>query len=196
MPQSAHREFEVVAIGTSAGGLPALQQVLRPLSQDFPCGVLIVQHVMSGKESLLADLLARTIHLPVREAVEGVAIEPGRAYVAPPDHHLTVRGHRVTFDNAPPVRFSRPSIDVMFRAVAADYGEHAVAVVLCGSNADGSEGVRAIKAAGGVTIAEWPEETPFHTMPEAAIATGCIDHVLPLASIATFLSQLCPAIAL
>lgn len=165
--------------------------VLKLLPAEFACPITVVQHMLSTKKSMLPELLQRGTKLRVKEAVEGEPLRAGVVYVAHSDAHLVVAAGRVAYDHSAPVHFSRPSIDVLFRAAAECYGERAVAVVLCGSNSDGSDGVRAVKAAGGTTIAESPEEAQFRIMPAAAIATGCVDYVLPLAGIAELLKKLC-----
>jgi two-component system chemotaxis response regulator CheB len=190
-PVSVH--VEIVALGASAGGLEALHAVVAALPSDFPAAVVIVQHMDPRRRSHLADLLRRHSHLAVTQAIDGEPAEAGRVYVAAPDRHLTTRPGRLVFSDMPRVRFSRPSIDVLFASVAAAYGHRAVAVVLSGTGRDGAAGVRAIKESGGTTIVQDPRTAAHPGMPEAARATGCADYVVPLEAIGPALVALASA---
>jgi two-component system chemotaxis response regulator CheB len=184
------RRYQIIAIGASAGGLHALFEVLTPVPQSLPCGILVVQHLSPDHKSVLADLLVRRTALHVHQAVDGEPILPGTVYIAPPNQHLLAGPAMVRLLSTPHVHHHRPSIDLLFESIAANYGRHAVAVVLSGSGNDGSVGVRAVKMAGGATIAEDPGKAEFNSMPYAAIATGCIDMVLPLSTIGESLVEL------
>lgn len=191
----APKRFEVVAIGCSAGGLQALAEVLGGLPRNFPAAVLIVQHLHPTRKNRMAEVVARLTALPVLDAVHDEPLLPGRVYLAPADEHLEVRDAHVRLSQAEPVRFSRPSVDTLFQSVAREYGPRAIGLILSGSLRDGAEGVRAMKEAGATTAAELPEDAEFQSMPEAAIATGCVDHVLPLAELAPWLTRLCTGAA-
>lgn len=188
--ESLARRYQIIAVGASAGGLHALSELLAPLPSSLPCGILVVQHLSPDHKSVLADLLLRRTALRVHEAVDGEPILPGTVYIAPPNQHLLAGPAMVRLLSTPHVHHHRPSIDLLFESVAANYGRHAVAVVLSGSGNDGSVGVRAVRMAGGVTIAEDPSKAEFNSMPYAAIATACIDMVLPLSTIGTNLIEL------
>ncbi|HYX69381.1 MAG TPA: chemotaxis protein CheB [Terriglobales bacterium] len=190
-PLYASRHFDVVAIGSSAGGLGALFKVLGPLAADFPASVLIVQHLDPRHKSLMPDLLAHKTQLRVKQAEHGEVLLPGVVYIAPPDEHLLVGPGKVQLAHSQLVHYSRPSIDLLFESVAGTYGSRAIGVVLSGSNSDGSAGVRAIKEAGGTTLAQDPGSAEFNVMPRSAVRTGCVDQVLALDEIGTTLSQLC-----
>lgn len=187
----AERRFDVVAIGTSAGGLNALRVVLEPIPERFPSSILVVQHLDPQHKSLLGELLGRHTRLRVKQAQHGEVLLPGVAYLAPPDEHLLAGPGKVQLAHSQLVHFSRPSIDLLFESVAGTYGSRCVGVVLSGSNKDGADGTRAIKEAGGATIAQQPETAEFKVMPRAAIATGCVDSVLPLNEIGEALTELC-----
>ena len=187
----AERRFDVVAIGTSAGGLNALRVVLEPIPERFPSSILVVQHLDPQHKSLLGELLGRHTRLRVKQAQHGEVLLPGVAYLAPPDEHLLAGPGKVQLAHSQLVHFSRPSIDLLFESVAGTYGSRCVGVVLSGSNKDGADGTRAIKEAGGATIAQQPETAEFNVMPRAAIATGCVDSVLPLNEIGEALTELC-----
>jgi two-component system chemotaxis response regulator CheB len=176
-------QFDVVAIGASAGGVEALHIVVEALPVDFPAAVLVVQHMDPRHRSMLAGLLARRCRLRVKQATNGEVIEPGTVYIAQPDAHLVVRDGRLLLTDTKQVHFSRPSIDLLFESVADAYGDRAISVVLSGTGVDGADGTRAIKAKGGTTIAQSPSSAAHGGMPQAARATGCVDVTLPLEEI-------------
>ena len=180
---------DLVAIGASAGGLPALANVLGSIDSDFPA-IIIVQHLDPRHKSQMASLLTRKARKPVKEAEDGEAIIRGTIYIGPPDEHLLVSGGKIQLAHSRLIRFSRPSIDIMFGAVAATYGPRAIGVILSGSNRDGADGIAAIKRAGGITLAQDPATAEYRIMPQAAIDTGCVDIVLPLDEIGEKLSQI------
>jgi two-component system, chemotaxis family, protein-glutamate methylesterase/glutaminase len=187
----AKRPFDVVAMTASLGGLDALSRVLGALPPDFPLPILVVQHLSSRSPSHLVELLSRRCALPVTWAQPGRLLRPGVVYIAPPDRHLLVGIARsVRLSERPHVQFVRPSADVLFESVAASYRERAIAVVLTGSRSDGARGARAIKRAGGRVLAQDEATCAAFGMPEAAIATGSVDFVLPLLTIAPALVAL------
>ena len=187
----ADTPFEVVALASSAGGLNALTRVLSGLSEDFRAAILAVQHLDRRHRSLMADILNKRSPVPVQEASNGDRIEHGRAYIAPPDHHLLVNGDgTLTLSHSDMVHFVRPSADLLFESVAATYGDRAIAVVLTGTGKDASMGVRAVKKMGGTVIAQDQTSSEFFGMPQAAIRTGCVDFVLPLEDIPPALVKL------
>jgi len=183
--------YQVVAVGASAGGFNSLFKLLKPLPEGLPVALLVVLHLSPDHRSLMPQLLMRHTALKVHEACDGEAILPGVVYTAPPNLHLLAEPGNVRLLRAPPVHYSRPSIDLLFESVAVSYGSRAVAVVLNGSGADGASGLRAVKMAGGLTMVEDPAKAEFASMPYSAIATGCVDMVLPLEKIAPALLELC-----
>jgi len=188
---SYSRRFDVVAIGASAGGLNALSQVLDTLPQSFPSSIVVVQHLSPLHKSWMAHLLGRSARLPVKQAEHNEIMLPGTVYVAPPDEHLLVGPGKLQLAHTQLVHFSRPSIDLLFESIAGTYGSRALGVVLSGSGSDGSAGIRAIKEAGGATIAQNPDEAEFPPMPRAAVETGCVDFVVPLEAIGQLLLEQC-----
>jgi two-component system chemotaxis response regulator CheB len=180
-----------VAIGASAGGLGALSEVLRQFRGDLPASVLVVQHLDRRHKSLMAELLSRKTAIPVKQAQHGERMLPGTVYIAPPDEHLLAGPGKLQLAHSQLVNFSRPSIDLLFESVAGTYGSHCIGVVLSGSGKDGSAGIRAIKQAGGVTLAQDPAGAEFSSMPHAAVATGCVDLILPLQELGPRLRHLC-----
>jgi two-component system, chemotaxis family, protein-glutamate methylesterase/glutaminase len=176
--------FDVIAVATSAGGLKALSQLLAPLPSDFPCAIVIVQHLDPRHRSLMADILSRRTALPVTQAAEGDKLEPGTVHIAPPNRHLLVNPDgSLSLAQSELVHFVRPSADLLFESVAGSFKERAIAVVLTGTGSDGSMGVQAIKKMGGTVIAQDEASSEFFGMPSAAIQTGCVDFVLSLGEI-------------
>lgn len=179
----------MVAIGASAGGLGALVKVLNSIGPDYPA-IVIVQHLDPNRESQMASLLRRKTGKAVKDAQNGEPLLAGNIYIGPPDEHLLVSRAKIQLAHSRLVRFSRPSIDLLFGSVAAIYGDRAIGVILSGSNRDGADGIAAIKSAGGLTIAQDPATAEYRIMPQAAIDTGCVDIVLPLDEIGEKLSQI------
>ncbi len=183
--------FKIVAIASSAGGLNALSILLAGLPNDFPAIVVVVQHLDPQHPSLLAGILNQRTGLSVKEAEDGEYLAPATVYIAPPNHHLLINpNNTISLTQSKLVHFVRPSADLLYESVAASYQSRAIAVILTGSGSDGSMGVTAIKAMGGLVIAQNEATAEFFSMPDAAIKTGCVDFVLPLEEIAPHLTKL------
>lgn len=182
---------KLVVVGTSTGGLNALQTLLPALPEKFSCAVVVVQH--RGKEpgSMLREFLQRSSVLPVAEPEDKEPILAGHVYLAPRDYHLLVEPGNFALSTEAPVYFARPSIDVMFESAADAYGEDVIGVVLTGANGDGARGLARIKGAGGLAVVEEPATAQAPEMPEAAIAATKVDRVLPLSEIGLFLNNVC-----
>ena len=184
----------VVAVGASTGGPHALSYLLPQIRTDFPAAILIVQHMPEGFTSMLAKHLNDLSVIPVREAADGDSIVPGQATVAPSGHHLKVQHigstPTVVLSKSPPVQGMRPSADVLFHSVAEIFGQRATAVVLTGMGEDGANGMTAIRAAGGHTIAQDRESSVVFGMPKAAIDRKSVQRVLPLSEIGVYLNSL------
>jgi len=170
--------FLVAAVGASSGGLEAFSLLLRGIPSGAPLAVVLVQHLSRSHSSLLPEILATRTPLCVLTASDGMCVESGRVYVIPPDTHMTVIDGHLRLRPRPPGHGSA-QIDALFMSVAEFYRGKAVGVILSGALRDGSEGFRAIRAAGGVTFAQLPDEAQTESMPREAIATGDVDHVLP-----------------
>jgi two-component system chemotaxis response regulator CheB len=180
----AHGRTEVVAIGASTGGPPALQQIIPALPAGLDLAILVVQHMPVGFTRSLAERLAARSRLPVLEAAEGEVVRPSRVLIAPAGRHLKVRRRgnvvRVVLDEEPREALHRPSVDVLMASVARGYGDRAMGLLLTGMGADGVEGLRAIRGAGGVTLAESEETCVIYGMPKAAVEAGVVDRSVPL----------------
>ena len=182
--------FDLVVIGASWGGLEAIGAILDGLPMTFGGAVAVVQH-RGGHDSALATLLDRRTEWPVREAEDKEPVQRGTLFVAPPNYHLLVEGGAFALSTDAPVQFSRPSIDVLFESAADDYRDGVIAVVLTGSNSDGSTGVQRIRARGGYVIVQDPQTADRREMPLAAIDACTPDAVLALPSVAPHLVELC-----
>jgi two-component system, chemotaxis family, protein-glutamate methylesterase/glutaminase len=180
----AGRHAQVVAIGTSTGGPPALQAIIPRFPVDLAAAVLVVQHMPVGFTRSLAERLDLRSALPVREAEDGETVVPGSVLIAPAGRHLKVRKRgglvKVLLDDEPHSALHRPSVDVLMASVARAYGGQAVGVVLTGMGSDGVEGLRAIREAGGRTLAESEESCVIYGMPKAAAEAGVVDRVVAL----------------
>jgi two-component system, chemotaxis family, protein-glutamate methylesterase/glutaminase len=179
----------VVALGASAGGIDALQRLMRELPEDLAAAVCIVLHIPASSRSLLADIISRQTELPVAPATGGEPLVDGHVYVAPPDHHLRVRAGRIELDRGPKENGVRPAIDPLFRSAADAYGERAIAVVLSGSLSDGAGGAAAVAAAGGAVLVQDPADAVVPSMPESTLAAVAGAVSLPAAELAREIAQ-------
>jgi len=178
--KSSSGYFEIVALTVSADGLKALSKILSALPADFPASIVIVQHLSPKFPSLMAQILNRRTLLEVIQAQEGSLLSAGKVFIAPPDYHLLVNSDgSLSLSQTAKVHFVRPSADPLFVSVAESYKERAIAVVLTGGDGDGSMGVQAIKKMHGKVIAQDQATSTVWGMLASAIATGCVDWVLP-----------------
>lgn len=184
------RAARSVVIGASAGGVEALGRLLPHLSVPCRARVIVVMHLLPGTPSLLPELFAGRCALPVCEAEDKMPILPGNIYTAPPDYHLLIERDDAdapdacfSLSVAPPVRYSRPSIDVLFESAAVAWREQVLGILLSGANDDGTRGLHAIRAGGGETWVQSPDSAAVATMPQEAIAHGAADRIMPLAEI-------------
>ena len=182
---SSPADFPLVAIGASAGGLAACRKLLNALPADNGMAFVLVQHLDPSHDSMLVTLLAGNTAMPVVQATDGMAIEREHVYVIPPGVYLSV-------DEKAALRLSRPQarhgmrlpFDFLLNSLARECGARTVCVVLSGTGADGAVGLKAVKAKGGLVIAQEVGEADYDGMPQSAIATGDVDLVLPAAKIA------------
>jgi two-component system chemotaxis response regulator CheB len=185
--------YELVVIGASLGGLPALQEVLACLPEEFPAAIAICQHRRADSSSRLAHLIDECCKLPVVEPDDKACIEPGYVYLAPPDYHLLIERGWLALSVDEPVLFARPSIDVLFESAADAYGARCVGVLLTGASADGAAGMAAIQRAGGATLVQDPKSAMSPLAPRAALARMQPDFILPLSAIGPHIARECSA---
>ncbi len=183
----------VIAIATSAGGLNALSVILGGLPGNLKAAIAIVMHVSPDHKSLLVEILKCRTALQVFQARSGEVMHDGGVYVAPPNHHLSVKCGGILELSSPyaeKIHYARPSAEPLFASVAEIYGEDAIAVVLTGGDGDGSMGVLIISDNGGRVIAQDGPTSYDFSMPRSAIETGDVDYILPLEAIAPKLTEL------
>ena len=182
--------FEIVVVGTSTGGLKALQTLLSGLPAEFPLPIVIVQHRGKDSENGLCEFLSKWSSMPVAEPEDKEPVRRKHAYLAPRDYHLLISNQSFALSTDSPVAFARPSVDVLFQSAADEYQDRAIGVILTGANRDGARGLAAIKSRGGLTLVEDPDSAACRVMPEAAIAQMTPDWILPLEGIALQLGKL------
>jgi two-component system, chemotaxis family, CheB/CheR fusion protein len=180
----------VVGVGASAGGLEAFEQLLKALPADSGMAFVLVQHLAPKHESILSELLGRATKMPVVEVTEGKEVEPNHVYVIPPNKDMSIAGGVLHLAPLVPDRSHRMPIDMFLRSLAEDQQGHAVGVILSGTASDGTLGLQAIKASGGVTFAQDDESAKYNAMPRSAIAAGNVDFVLPPNLIARELNRI------
>ena len=187
--QAADASFPIVGIGASAGGVPALIAFFSAASADAGIAYVVVQHLPPDHTSLMAEILTRHTAMPVHEVSDGMRIEAGTVYVIRPGCTLTVRDGLLHLGESVQRRGHRRPVDDFFRSLADERGERAIVVVLSGTGTNGTAGAQAIKAAGGICIAQQPESAEFPGMPQALMAAGYADAVLPANEIAPMLER-------
>lgn len=190
LQEAPNDRFPIVGIGASAGGLEAFTQLLNHLPIDTGMAFVLVQHLDPRHPSLLREILARTTSMPVHEAQEGMAIAPNQVYVIPPNTSMTIAQGTLHLTPREMVQKSSKAVDIFFNSLAEDRGDKAIAVILSGGNGDGTQGLEAIKAVGGITFAQLGESAQVSSMPNTAIATGQVDFILPPEAIATELANI------
>ncbi|MBP0617784.1 chemotaxis protein CheB [Jiella mangrovi] len=167
----------VIGVGASAGGLEAIREMLNAAGPETHFAIVIVQHLDPTHESLLAELLARHTTMPVRQVEGGELVRPGEVHVIPPGHKLEIRGGRLELTEFIQPRGLRRPIDDFFESLARDQGSNAACVILSGTGADGTTGLRAVKEHGGLCIAQDPDTAKYDGMPVSAVGTGLVDFV-------------------
>lgn len=181
----------IIAIGISTGGPNALQFLLSQIPADFPASILIVQHMPEGFTEMFSRRLDECCAIDVQEAKSGDLLVAGRALICPGNRHIMVRrmprGDMAVLSDGPAVNGHRPSADVLFHSVAQEFGLTAVGVIMTGMGEDGAEGLGAIKAAGGMTLAQSEDTCVVSGMPHAAIQKGHVNKVVPLDGLGAYL---------
>ena len=181
--------FTIVGIGASAGGLEAFTQLLNTLPATTGMAFVLVQHLDPAHESQLPDILSHATIMPVRQAIEAMAIEPNSVYVIPPNSNITVAGKAIHLTPRVPHTMNLP-IDGLFESLASAQGKNSIGVVLSGNGADGSHGLKAIKSQGGITFVQTESSAQFSGMPHSALASSAADFVLSPAQIAQELAAI------
>lgn len=178
----------IIVIGTSAGGVDALCELTKHLPENLDASLFVVMHI--GAKSMLPEVLSRCGNLPAVAAQNNKPYQRGCVYVAPPQCHLLIKDHKTVLTRGPRENGHRPAADVLFRSAARTHRDKVVGVVLSGGRDDGSAGLFAIKARGGVAIVQDPNEATTPNMPENALNMVDVDFCLPVRQIAKLLVQL------
>lgn len=168
---------DLIVIGSSAGGVPVLLELAARLPADFPAAILLVQHI-GAHPSELPNLLQSRGPLQARFPYAGEALAPSTIYVAPPDQHMMVEEDAIVLTREPKENYARPAIDPLFRSVAIAKGSSAIGVILSGLLDDGTAGLQAIKACGGIAIVQNPEDAQESEMPRSAADNVTVDFVI------------------
>ncbi|WP_331272038.1 chemotaxis protein CheB [Motilibacter aurantiacus] len=182
---------DIITVAASAGGLEPLRALVAGLPPDLPASVLVVLHVPAHGVSALPAILDPAGPLPAGTAVDGEPLGRGRVHVAPPDHHVLVLDGHVTLSRGPRENGHRPAADPLFRSAALARGPGVVGVVLSGALDDGTAGLAAIRARGGVAVVQDPEEAAYPGMPRSALETAGADHVVAARDLPALLDRLC-----
>jgi two-component system, chemotaxis family, CheB/CheR fusion protein len=192
----ARGSFPIVGVGASAGGLEAFSALLKHLPLDTGMGFVLVQHLDPEHDSALTQLLGRATSLPVHEVTNNLRVEPNHVYVIPPNRNLSITEGVLTLGPRPKTRTPNRSIDFFFEALAKDQRDCAIGVILSGTATDGTLGLEAIKAEGGITFAQ-DDSARYDSMPRSAVAAGSVDFILSPEDIATELARIAkhPAVA-
>lgn len=181
---------DIIVVGASAGGVDPVMQVIEQLPEGLNASVFVVMHFPRQATSVLPRLLNRRGKLVALHPEDGQPIEHGHVYVAPPDRHMIVSGNRIDLVRGPHENGYRPSIDVLMRSAARQYGRRVVGIILSGTLDDGTAGVVFIKRHGGVVLVQDPEEATYPGMPRSAIENVAVDHVLPVLEMASVVAEL------
>jgi two-component system, chemotaxis family, CheB/CheR fusion protein len=183
------KRFPTVGIGTSAGGVHALQMFFESLPDDVDAAFVVVVHLDPGHQSELPNILAARTRMPVAQVSGRVRLESRHVYVIPPNRQLMVTDQHLAIAEFDEPRWQRAPIDLFFRSLAAQRGDD-FAIILSGAGSDGSVGIKAVKEAGGIILVQDPDEAEYGSMPRSAVATGLADFVLPVREIAARLPEL------
>jgi two-component system, chemotaxis family, CheB/CheR fusion protein len=176
---SLDRSFPVVGIGASAGGLKAVSELIAELPAETGMAFLLVQHLDPRHDSLLTEILAKKAEIVVETATDGTTLQRDHLYVIPPNTSMTLADGVLQLRSRESEERPHKPVNILFHSLAEQRVHQAVAVVLSGTDSDGAQGLEEIKASGGITMAQAPASAKFDGMPKSAIATGCVDFVLP-----------------
>ncbi|WP_340316523.1 chemotaxis protein CheB [Rhizorhabdus argentea] len=181
---------DIIVVGSSAGGVEALQRLCAGLPGDLPAAVFVAQHLSPSARSVLPQLLDKAGPLRAISPVDGQEIEPGHVYVAAPDYHMLLRPGRILMRRGPYENRTRPAVNPLFRSAAIHYGSRTIGMILTGLLDDGTDGLIAIKAAGGTSIIQHPDDAEWPSMPRNALRRDHVDHAVALAELPALLSRL------
>jgi two-component system, chemotaxis family, CheB/CheR fusion protein len=176
-------DFLVVGLGASAGGIKALKEFFSNVPADSGMAYVVILHLSPDHDSQLAEVLQHTAAIPVTQVTDHVHVEPNHVYVIPPNQSLSINDGHLSLSEITRVEERRAPVDIFFRTLAQSHTSHAVSVILSGTGANGSMGMKRVKEMGGISIVQEPDEAEYSDMPRNSIATGLVDYVLPVAKI-------------
>ena len=185
--KSLQKDFPIVGIGASAGGLAAFEAFFSAIPDNIEPGMafVLVQHLNPNHKSILTDLIRRYTRMPVYEVEDGMFVQPNSVYVIPPSYNMVLEYGTLQLQKPAKPHGQRLPIDLFFRSLAQSKQELSIGIILSGTGSDGTLGVRAIKAEGGMVVAQSPESSEYDGMPRSAIATGLVDYILAPAEMPT-----------
>jgi two-component system CheB/CheR fusion protein len=170
---------KIVGIGSSAGGLEALQHFVKNIPTDTNLSFIIAQHLDPSQPSLLINILSKSSTIDIKEAKQGERPKPNTIYICPPNNNIAILNEKISLTPPNSKIYPKPSIDTFFSSLAKELGENAIGIILSGTGSDGAQGIKAIKYGGGITIVQDERSAKYSSMPRASIDTGCVDAVLP-----------------
>lgn len=176
-------EFLIAGLGASAGGIQAFQEFFQQVPSKSGIAYVVILHLSPDHDSRLAQVLQNITKMPVKQVTEKVKVEPDSVYVIPPNQHLTMQDGFIVVSPNTQIEDRRAPVDIFFRTLAEEHGTRAIAVILSGTGANGSMGLKRIKEKGGAAFVQNPREAEFNEMPRNAIATGLVDEVLNVADL-------------
>lgn len=179
----AHNEFLIAGLGASAGGIQAFREFFQHVPAKSGIAYVVILHLSPDHDSKLAEVLQTSTKMPVLQVLEKVKVEPDHVYVVPPNQHLTMQDGYIIVSPNTEVEDRRAPVDIFFRTLAEEHGARAIGVVLSGTGANGSMGIKRIKEKGGAAFVQNPREAEFNEMPRNSIVTGLIDEVLNVAEL-------------
>jgi len=184
-------KYDIIVIGTSAGGIDALKKILKKFQHTKDVAVIVVSHQGSNSKSYLRDIISNLVEDDVYEIEDKMIIRRGQVFIAPPNYHVLIeKDGTFTLTTTEKVCFARPSIDVTFESVADTFGERAIGLLLTGANHDGGQGLKQIKIAGGYTIVQNPDTAQAREMPEYGIMHGNPEEIIELEKIGARLNEI------
>ena len=181
---------DIIVIGSSAGGINALKEIVGSLTPDLNASIFIVQHISADSTSLLPQILTRKGKLTAVHPEDGEKIKKGFIYIAPPDRHMLIERDHILVKKGPKENRFRPSVDALFRSAAYNYGPRVIGVVLTGMLDDGTSGMWSLKRLGGLCVVQKPEDAAYPAMPLNVLEYVNVDHVVPLSDIPALLGEL------
>jgi two-component system chemotaxis response regulator CheB len=184
------KKYDIIVIGSSAGGIPALIDLVKNIPREYAGSVFIVQHLSANVESMLPGIISYSGNLPAVHPKDGEKFKAGHIYIAPPDNHMLLDKDRILVKRGPKENLFRPSIDALFRSAGYEYGTRTVGIVLSGMLNDGTSGLWTVKRLGGIAVIQDPRESLYQEMPTSVLEYVKVDYKLKASEIGPLLVKL------